>query len=66
MGKTNSKKNYKIYYNANAAVFHHHGIHHTLDNNRSNSTFKVLNKIENFSKKKNRFFLIQRIEKLIV
>ena len=50
------KKNYKIYYNANAAVFHHHGIHHSLDNNRSNSTFKVLNKIDNFSKKKP-FFL---------
>lgn len=53
--KVQSKK-YKIFYNANAAVFHYHGIHHSLDNNRSSSTYKVLNKIDNFSKKKPFFY----------
>ena len=50
-------KKYKLFYNANAAVYHHHGIHHSLDKNRSNSTFKVLDKIDKFSKKRP-FFII--------
>ena len=49
-------KKYKLFYNANAAVYHHHGIHHSLDKNRSNSTFKVLDKIDKFSKKRPFFY----------
>ena len=45
-------------------VFHHHGIHHSLDNKRSDSTFKVLNKIDNFTKKKKPFFLNPKNRKI--
>jgi rhamnosyltransferase len=38
------KKKYKIVYQPNAKVYHHHGIHHDLNTERSESTIKVLEK----------------------
>lgn len=37
-------KGYRIIYQPNAKVYHHHGIHHELDIARSDSTLKVLEK----------------------
>ena len=53
------KKKYKIFYNHRASVYHYHGIHHSLDEDRSASTLKVLSKIDNFKKKKP-FFLYSK------
>ena len=38
------KKKFKIFYDSSASVFHHHGIHHSLNSSRSHSTLKILNK----------------------
>ena len=55
------KKKFKIFYDSSASVFHHHGIHHSLNSSRSHSTLKILNKTDNFTKKKPFFYnLINR------
>ena len=60
--KTVLKKKFKIFYDCLATVFHHHGIHQSLNTKRSNSTFKVLSRIDNFSKKKPFFYNIKNRE----
>ena len=39
---------YKLVYEPNAEVYHHHGIHHGQSEGRAKSTFKILKEVENF------------------
>ena len=43
-GHLRFSKKYKIVYQPSAKVYHHHGIHHDLNTDRSESTIKVLEK----------------------
>ena len=39
---------YKLIYEPESEVYHHHGIHHGQSEGRKNSTFKILKQVENF------------------
>lgn len=44
---------YKICYEPEASVFHHHGIHHNLNQNRARKISNIINDLDNEGKKEN-------------